>query len=156
MTTFPDVLCELMGGAERYDQGAAFVVEIINIKNKDHNSSLEKPLNRLTLANLTRTARARSLVTTSFSTTLNLVLGLFGLLGARLYLQDCLHDNRRPVPTGRGRHQLLLDTTPTKMRRLDSSAREASPTRPVGRRSAPCLPSTSSHPVRSHAHVQMF
>ena len=34
MTTFPDVLCELIGGAERYDQGAAFVVEIIKIKIK--------------------------------------------------------------------------------------------------------------------------
>ena len=30
--------------------------------------------------------------------------------------------NRRYVPTGRGRHQLLLDTTPTKMRRRNSSA----------------------------------
>ena len=92
-------------------------VEIIKIIKKDHNSSLKKPLNRLTLANPSNAARARSLNELSATTPFNLVLGLVGLLGARLYLQDCLHGNRRHVPTGRGRHQLLLDTTPTKMRR---------------------------------------
>ena len=158
MTTFPYFLCELIGGAERYDQGDGFDVEIIKIKNNDHNSSLEKPLNRLTLANLCHNKRASHSKNVSATPPFNLVSALVGLLGARAHLQDCLHRNRRYiyVPTGRGRHQLLLDTTPTKMRRRNPSAETLCQLRPVGRRSAPCLPSASSHPGRSHAHVQMF
>ena len=81
MTTFPDVLCELIGGAERYDQGDGFDVEIIKIKNKDHNNSLEKPLNRLTLANLCKQSGRESINNVSATPPFNLLAPLVGLLG---------------------------------------------------------------------------